>query len=257
MNIDSLNKIKQFEENENTWFSFFSDFQDMGYAQILINEKFANDPLYNHATGINCASQEADEVLNRVSSRFRRKRITQCFFFTPLTSPRNFKETLENNGFKDWDQLDVMEYTGTETDLQNNNILVRRVGMESLKKWVRIFASSFEIPLSQVQEYTVRNRLLFPRSDIDFYIAYIRGKAAGCAALYSKNDIGYIYALGTLKEFRNRGVASDILKTAVTRSKERNNDSLILQFLQKDGLESFYRENGFKKVYSKTIYLLK
>ena len=257
MNIDNLSNIKQFEENENTWFSFFSDFQDMKFAQIFINEKLANDPLYNHATGINCASQEAIEVLNRVASRFRRKRITQCFFFTPLTSPSNFNEILENNGFKNWDQLEVMEYVGTKTDLKDNNIPVRRVGMESMKKWVRIFASSFEVPLSQVQEHTIRNRLLFPRSDIDFYIAYIRGKAAGCVSLYSKNNVGGIYALGTLKEFRNQGVASSLLKAIEDRSKERNNNSLILQSLQKDGLESFYKENGFDKVYSKTIYLLK
>ena len=257
MNMDSLSKLKQFEENENSWFSFFSNPQDMGYAQIFINEKLADDPLYNHATSINCTSQEAVEVLNRVASQFRRKRITQCFYLSPLTSPSEFKGVLEDNGFKEWDQLDVMEYVGTEPDLEEDNIMVRRVGMEAMKKWVRIFASSFEIPLSQVQEYSVRNRLLFPRSDIDFYIAYISGKAAGCAALYSKNSVGGIYILGSLKEFRNRGVASSILKAAVTRSKERNNDSLILQFLQKDALVSFYRNNGFKKVYSKTIYRLK
>jgi|TARA_B100001971_G_scaffold208013_1_gene229102 N-acetylglutamate synthase-like GNAT family acetyltransferase len=255
--MDFLSKIKQFEENENTWFSFFSTFQDMGYAQILINEKLANDTLYNHATGINCSSPEAAEVLHRVASRFRRKRISQCFFFTPLTSPSDFKEILENNGFKNWDYLHVMEYTGPKTDLQENTILVKRVGMESLKKWIRIFSNSFDIPLSQIQEYTVRNRVLFTRSDIDFYIAYIKGKAAGCAALYSKNNVGGIYALGTLKEFRNQGAASGILNAVVKRSKERKNNSLILQFLMKDNLESFYLDNGFKKVYSKTIYLLK
>jgi|TARA_B100001964_G_scaffold174704_1_gene192383 GNAT superfamily N-acetyltransferase len=257
--MDSLSKIKQFEENENTWFSFFSDSQDMGYAQILINENFANDILYNHATSINCSAQEAVEVLHRVASRFRRKRITQCFFFTPLTSPSDFKEILENNGFKDLGHLHVMEYTGLETNLQENNILTKRVGMGAMKKWVRIFTNSFDIPLSQVQEHTVRNRILFPRSDIEFYIAYIRGKAAGCAALYSKNNVGGIYALGTLKEFRNQGVASSILNTIVKRSKELKNDSLILQFLMKDkdNLESLYRENGFENVYSKTIYLLK
>ena len=255
--MDSLNKIKQFEENENTWFSFFSDFQDMGYAQILMNEKLANDILYNHATNINCSSQEAAEVLHRVASRFRRKRITQCFFFTPLTSPSGFKEILENNGFKDWDHLHVMEYTGSETNLQKNSILVKRVGMESMKKWVRIFSNSFDVPLSQVQEHTVRTRVLFPRSDIDFYIAYVRGKAVGCAALYSKNNVGGIYALGILKEFRDQGVASDMLNAVVKRSKERKNDSLILQFLMNDNLEIFYRENGFEKIYSKTIYLLK
>ncbi|HJN57932.1 MAG TPA: GNAT family N-acetyltransferase [Nitrososphaerales archaeon] len=255
--MDSLNKIKQFEENENTWFSFFSDFQDMGYAQILMNEKLANDILYNHATSINCSSQEATEVLHRIASRFRRKRIAQCFFFTPLTSPSGFKEILGDNGFKDWDYLHVMEYTGLDTNLQKNSILVKRVGMESMKKWVRIFSNSFDIPLSQVQEYTVRTRVLFPRSDIDFYIAYVQGKAVGCAALYSKNNVGGIYALGILKEFRDQGVASDMINAIVKRSKERKNDSLILQFLMRDNLEIFYRENGFEKIYSKTIYLLK
>jgi|TARA_B100000315_G_scaffold131114_1_gene120687 ribosomal protein S18 acetylase RimI-like enzyme len=257
MNMDSLNKLKQFEENENSWFSFFSDCQDIGYAQIFINEKLVDDPLYNHATSINCASQEAVAVLNRVASKFRRKKIIQCFYLSPLTSPIDFKRVLEDNGFKEWDQLNIMEYVGPESDFEDDNILVRRVGMEAIKKWIRIFSSSFEIPLSQVQEYSVRNRFLFPRSDIDFYLAYIGGKAAGCAALYSNNSVGGIYVLGSLKEFRNRGIVSSILKAAVTRSKERNNDSLILQFLQKDDLESFYRNNGFKKVYSKKVYRLK
>ena len=121
------------------------------------------------------------------------------------------------------------------------------------------YSWEFDIPLSQVQEYTVRTRVLFPRSDIDFYIAYVQGKAVGCAALYSKNNVGGIYALGILKEFRDQGVASDMINAIVKRSKERKNDSLILQFLMKDkdNLESLYRENGFENVYSKTIYLLK
>lgn len=255
--MDSSSKWKQFEENENSWFSFFSNPEDIKRALIFINEKMADDPLLNHVTEIDCESNEATAVLNKAASRFRRKRISQCFYITPLTSPSDFGETLESNGFKVWDQLDVMEYSGLTKDLEIENVIVRRIGMESMKIWIRIFASSFGISLSQVQEYSLRSRNLFPRSDIDFYLAYIRGKAVGCATLYSKNGIGGIYFLGTLKEFREKGVSSAILKTISQRSKERNNNSLILQVLKKDDLDRFYKKNGFKKSYSKQIYYLK
>lgn len=255
--MDSSNKWKQFEENENSWFSFFSNTENIGQALIFINEKMADDPLLNHASEINCESIEAARVLNKVASHFRRKRISQCFYISPFTSPSDFEETLQNNGFKLWDQLDVMEYSNVTKDLKIDNVTVKRVGMESMKVWIRIFASSFGITLSQIQEYSLRSRSLFRRSDIDFYLAYIRGKAVGCAILYSKDGIGGIYFLGTLKEFRDHGVSSSILKAISQRSQELNNDSLILQVLKQDNLEKFYKKNGFKKSYSKQIYYLK
>ena len=257
MNMDSTSKWKQFEENENSWFSFYSNTENIEHALIFINEKMADDPLLNHASEINCESDNASIVLDRVASRFRRKRISQCFYISPFTSPKNFEEILQNNGFKMWDKLDVMEYSNEPKDLNIENIIIKRVGMESLKSWIRVFSGSFGISLSQIQEYSLRSRILFPRSDIDFYLAFIRGKAVGCATLYSKDSIGGIYFLGTLKEYRDIGVSSIILKAISQRSQERNNNSLILQVLQKDELTKFYKKNGFKKCYSKKIYLLK
>ncbi|MFQ6134195.1 MAG: GNAT family N-acetyltransferase [Nitrososphaerales archaeon] len=253
----SENRWSRFEDNENSWFSLWSEARDTGCALLLLNENLADDPVFNHATRVRCEPQEADDLIGRTISQFREKSIPPCFYVSPFTSPEDFGERLGDKGFREWDRMDVMEYVGGEPPSYEGDLEIHRVGLESMKIWTSVFTESFEIPLSQAQEYVKRSRHLFPRSDTDFILTYVDGKVAGCAALYSKNRVGGVYSLGILAEFRRMGVASNMLKAAVRLSEERHNDTLILQALRQDGLEEFYSRNSFEKAYTKSIYILR
>jgi ribosomal protein S18 acetylase RimI-like enzyme len=221
-----------------------------------LNDNLADDPVFNHATRVRCKPEEADDLIEKSITQYRAKSIPPCIYVSPLTSPEDFDDRLVAKGFREWDRMDVLEYVGREHPSNEGDMEVRKVGLESIEDWVSIFTQSFEVPISQTHEYMVKSRPLFPSSDIDFLLAYVNGKAAGCVALYSKNRVGGIYSLGTLTGFRGIGVASSMITAATRRSEERHNDTLILQALRQNRLAEFYSKNSFKKTYTKRIYIL-
>ncbi len=247
----------RFEDNEDSWFSLWCEARETGCALLLLNGELSDDSLFNHITRVRCKTEEADDIIEQTILRFGEKSIPPCFYVSPLTSPEDFGERLEDKGFRQWDKMDVMEYLGEEPDLQEGDVEVRRVDSESINLWTAVYAESFEVSKSQTQEYTKRTGLAFLRSDTDFFLAFVDGKVAGCASLYSKDRVGGIYFLGILAEFRRRGIASKLLKVVAKRSEERHNTSLILQTLRQSGLKEFYSKNRFKKTYTKSIYILK
>ncbi len=247
----------EFEENENSWFSLWTEVHDERCNLILFNKGLADDPIFNHATSVRCLPEEADDLIERTVSKFKEKNIPPCFYVSPLTSPKNFSKRLEDNGFIEWDRLIVMEFVRGETRLSKPKLDTRIASdIKSMNVWINVFKESFNIGISQTQAYMSRVRHIFSRSDTNFFLAYIDHKAIGCVALHSKNGVGGLYSLGIIPQYRRRGVATGILSTLTKYSESRHNNSLILQSLQQDRLEEFYCKNGFNKTFLKRIYLL-
>ncbi len=246
-----------FEDNENSWFALWSDARYLGCALLLLNENLADDPLFNHVTRIRCEPTKVEALVGEAVSLFREHGTPPSFYVTPLTYPEDLDKVLRKKGFKEWGKMDVRQHIGDVSAPSGRRVEIRLVDAETINTWVNVFTESFEIPPSQAQEYLKRSKTIITRSDTDFLLAYVNGKTAGCIALYSKNRVGGGYCLGTLHEFRRRGVASSLLEAIVERSTERGNDALILQALRQDRLEEFYSENSFGMIYTKSIYIQK
>ena len=248
-----------FEENENSWFSLWSEAKDLGCALLLINEALDDDPLPNHATRINCDAEAVAELLDRVVLEYQTKGIRPCLFISPLTYPKNLRATLQDIGFREWNQLCVMEFAGADgvKAPEPSNLVIQRIGSDLLDLWVQIFAESFMVIPPQIKEYSARARHLPLHGEVELFLASLGGEPAGCAALYSRNGVGGVYSVGTLPEFRRRGVATALLKVIVQRSKALGNSSTILQVFSEVGPVSLYQHNGFELRYSKSIYLLR
>lgn len=246
-----------FEDNENSWFALWSDAKDLGRALLLLNENLADDPLFNHVTRIKCELEKVETLVDEAVSLFREHGTTPSFYVTPLTYLEDFDKILKEKGFEEWDKMDVMQYAGDAPLPFERSVEIRRVDIETMNTWVKVYTESFNINMSQTQEYLKRGAAIVTRSDTDFLLAYVKGEEAGCIALYSKNGVGGLYSLGTLPKFRRIGVATSLLKAAINCSQERRNDTLILQVLRQTGLTRLYSKNNFKRIYTKTIYILK
>ncbi len=248
-----------FEENENSWFSLWSEAKDLGCALLLINEMLSDDPLPNHTTRINCDIEAVADLLDRVVLEYQTRGIRPCIYISPLTHPKNLKATLQDIGFREWDQLCVMEFVGAAgvEAPEPSNLVVQRIGRDLLDSWIQIFAESFVVIPPQVEEYSARARHLPLNGAVELFMANLGGEPAGCAALYSKNGVGGVYSVGTLPRFRRMGVATALLKAVVQRSKALGNSSTILQVFSETGPVNLYRHNGFELRYPKSIYLLR
>ena len=63
-----------------------------------------------------------------------------------------------------------------------------------------------------------------------------------------------MYCLGTIKHFRRKGVARELIASAVRIAKNNGHNLLIVQTLTKERYEEFYKKLGFKTIYKKTLY---
>ena len=80
----------------------------------------------------------------------------------------------------------------------------------------------------------------------------VRGKTAGVLALYRTPGIIGVYCVGTVPEYRKKGVATALLAVA-RRMAEAERRTLILQTLASDGTLQFYLRRGFELMYSKLV----
>jgi ribosomal protein S18 acetylase RimI-like enzyme len=252
-----IKKWIRFEDNENSWFALWSEVIELKCSQIIINQGLRDDPLFNHTTKVKCKTEEIKHILDESIPLFRKRNVSPCFFVSTLINQSNFEQELIDRGFNKFDIMDVLEKVGgTSFDVQGD-IKVELIDSELLNTWISIFTNSFMIPNDQSYEYKRRINNLTGRPDIDFFLANLNKKPVGCAALFSKNKIGGIYSLGTLKEFRKKGVASKLIEYVIKSSESRNNEYHILQTLGQDSSTDFYLKNNFKIAYSKKIYVLK
>ncbi len=246
-----------FEENENTWFSFWSEAKDIGYALLLVNEVFADDPLPNHVTRIRCDAGAVAELIDKVVVEYQTRGIRPCLFVSPFTYPKDLQAMLQNIGFRKWNELCVMQFVNDYGEVpEASDVIVHRIGAGQVDLWVRIFAESFAVMHYQNKEYLARAQQLPLQTKVELFLADLDGEPAGCAALYTKNGVGGIYSVGTLPKFRKRGVATALLKTAVQKSKTFGNHWTILQVFREGGPVDFYSHNGFELKYVKSIYIL-
>ena len=84
--------------------------------------------------------------------------------------------------------------------------------------------------------------------DTKFFAARVDGVIASYCELYSHGGVGQIEAVGTLDEFRNRGLARATVSRALAASREAGNDLTFLMAREDDWPKELYRKLGFDEV---------
>jgi N-acetylglutamate synthase-like GNAT family acetyltransferase len=77
---------------------------------------------------------------------------------------------------------------------------------------------------------------------------------AGVCLLYEKYGCLGLYCLGTLPEFRRRGIAQMILKTSLQIAHTMKYDKIFLQTFQNDNYIDFYKKFNFKVIDKRKIF---
>ena len=241
------------EENEEDFFSIWSEVEDRREVLILWNRNFPGDPVFNHATRISCLEAEAEVVINYVLSKFTAEELAAGFYVSALTRPQTFEELLPPRGLRLFDDMKVMEFMGYEKLVHQRD--VETVKGVSSSIWARVFNEAFRIPRAWRKEVARRCSRLASDPRVALFAAYLESKPVGTLALHSEKGVSGIYCVGTVPEWRRSGVASALLRSAVAESQRMGNEIICLQTLGQDQLERFYRGNGFSTAFSRRIYL--
>jgi ribosomal protein S18 acetylase RimI-like enzyme len=88
-------------------------------------------------------------------------------------------------------------------------------------------------------------------------VGYIDGKPVGTSFLHSLIKTGAVFMVGTLEEYRKRGVATTLTAHAVMESRKQGNDLHTLQTAKGGNAEKLYKEVGFEADHTASWYVKK
>lgn len=217
-------------------------------------------PIYdvNHAADVNVNEDEAENLLKRVTQYFLSKGSSEvCFRISPLTRPKSFASLLVEHGFERRMEDSVMVFKGKRLEEKLNiEVKVEEISESQIDVFNRLLLTIFEMPFEWKEG---RDKLMqkWMRKGGKCYLAYVEGKPAGTSALFSLMKTGGIFNVGTLKEYRRRGVGTTLTAHALIDSVKKGNDLHTLQAVKGGNAERLYKKMGFEIDHEVSLFVKK
>lgn len=123
----------------------------------------------------------------------------------------------------------------------NKDLEIKQVhSKEDIELWTKIASLCFSYKIDSEIIYKVSKD-----SNINLLLAYKENIPVGTALLYQNSSVMGIHLVGVLQKYRKQGIADNIMKRAISISKEKRIDFMVLQASML-GL-GIYEKLGFKK----------
>jgi GNAT superfamily N-acetyltransferase len=224
------------EENEWAFCSLWSKEIKIRCARALVNPRLKGDYFFNRATIENC------NVPYEQAARAFWDAGIDCHLYFRSQPPQNLRVA---------DTMYVLK------SVKKSGPIRARVTVctpSDIATWIDVFCRSFSVPewKDEVERIITTNA-----KKLDLLLAYNDDDdmPAGCAALFTKNNMTGVYCLGTVPAQRSRGVAKSILNFAKALSEKRGL-VLFLQTLASENLLGLYKSAGFETSYTKAICVI-
>jgi ribosomal protein S18 acetylase RimI-like enzyme len=215
-------------------------------------------PQANSAADINVREDEAEGLLDRVTRHFQSEGSSVVRFrITPLTRPNTFSSLLESHGFEKEGEESIMVFKGGELEEKlNPGVEVREVSESEVDIGNRIAFKVFEFPIEWGKEF---GKLVvdWMKKGGRYFVGYVDGKPVGTSFLFSLLKTGGIFTVGTLSEYRKKGVGTTLTAYAAMESIREGNDLHTLQTAKGGNAEKLYREIGFEVDHTVSWYAKK
>ena len=207
---------------------------ESGCTHALVNERLDGDYFFNRADVSGCPDPVA--AARQIAKSFWQKGM-DCYIYDK-------DGRLVGKGLA---QIDTMYVLAAGSGTAAGKTEVAQIDRSSLPVWIDTFCRSFAVPQWKTEVGRIMDAS-FGR--LKLLLSYKDGVPAGCAALFSKNGVTGLYCLGTVSQLRGRGLAKEILKSAMSKD-------LFLQTLGSEGLVPFYEKAGFAVANTKKIYVVR
>jgi GNAT superfamily N-acetyltransferase len=202
---------------------------------------------YNHAATINVENKKAEVLVEKVNKHFLSRNFPYaCFRTSPITRPKTFTFLLEKRGFGRKQEESVMVFKGKHPENRlNPDIKVEEISEGEIEVYSKLFLINFEMPMEWKKgiDRLTRNWM---EQGWKCYLAHVGGKAVGTCFLSSLNGAGGIFNVGTLKEYRRRGIGTALTVRALIDSIDEGNSLHALETIKGGNAERLYRKIGFE-----------
>jgi len=241
--------IDNIDENESSFCSLWSrTHQKMDCAELFLNPKLGDDYFFNRLNIKNSCSNISD-ILNSIKSSHTNYH-DNLYVHLISNNKNSVKFSIPKFGTMKILGLDLNKYA-----LESDHIEIDVIDKNHLYNWIDVFCRSFDsIHIKDevtniISKHYKKLTLLAAYHYLD-KVKYF----AGCCLLYEKKESIGLYCLGTIQHFRRKGVARELIASAVRIAKNNDHNLLIVQTLTKEGYEEFYKKLGFRTIYEKMLY---
>jgi GNAT superfamily N-acetyltransferase len=239
-------EAKPAEMNEAGWWSNWARLRWRGEGYLLSSDELT-EPFFNRAGTLTCRAVRptaawAEAVLGASGKD------SEVLAFDKCKGAR----ALLGSGYEQEDVMSVL-FSQAPFEADPRAGVVRATASEN---WTSAYLRAFydEERLADVVRPIVSSLLDSKRTTL--LEARVKGETAGVLAVFRTSGLAGVYCVGTVPEFRKRGVATSLLASA-RRSAEAEERTVVLQTLTSDGVLPFYLKRGFREVYSKRVLVRK
>ena len=192
-------------------------------------------------------------MLEAGEAYFRDKHLPFRFSFSP-GAEEGFLPVLAEKGYKE----DAPDPVMTLADLPDENIYMKDVSLRlvsspaELADFQKVVEISYTLPEGAGPFVITDKVLLMP--EVEMYIGYVDRHPACVSMIYKTGELGGIYYVGTLDEYRNRGLGKAVTVQAAMAAKNKGCSFVGLQ-ASKMG-RPVYERLGFDNPYNYRNYSL-
>jgi GNAT superfamily N-acetyltransferase len=242
--------IEYINDNESSFCYLWSRvYQKIDCVELFSNDKLGDDYFFNRLN-IRYPCNDVVEILKSLKGK-RTSDINPYYIHLICDNKNSFNLSLPKFGTMRILGFDVDNYVmNTIKDIE-----IEEVDKQDLEEWIDIFCNSFD-SLSVKNEVTsiiskhYRKLTLF----VARYNLNQRTRPAGCCLLFEKNNNIGLYCLGTVQDFRKKGVARQLIGNAIKIAKDNDYSTLIMQTLTEEKYDEFYKKLGFRTIYEKKLF---
>jgi N-acetylglutamate synthase-like GNAT family acetyltransferase len=251
MSNEKVDMLREFEMNELMWWSDWAEFRWLeNKAVFAIRSEDFKEPLFNHI-GFVAVPDKVERISNEAEKYFFEVKTNPSVFIPSFKEYSHLSSKL--SGYSLDDSLIVFELKRRNMK-SRDDVEVSEVTKRGIMEWVRVYLQSFYSDRFYRERVYDTVKRLVQREDVKLLLARVKGLPVGCTALHFDENVVGAYCVGVVPEYRKRGVASSILWYA-SQQNLLNGRKLILQTFASDGLEKWYYNLGFEKVYQKDVYV--
>lgn len=243
----------ELESNEAEWWSHWASFERLGDGYLLHSKVFL-EPLFNHA-GLFQPPRNPHEFIQKAEERYQALGIQPSFIVKSTQDYSPIGDQLRAKGYTVADHMHVMLLEGS-IGRRSQDVEVVVADNTLIDLWSTIYVSSFEEDPRLLGAVKRIAASLLANPAVKLLVATYEGKPSGVTALYTSGRITGAYCVGTIKEKRRRGVATTLLGYAEHQARSTGTH-LVLQTFESDGVEGFYLNLGFKRLYTKNVWVQK
>ena len=254
--LDSGNDIIPINErNEAGWWGNWAEVRWFRSGYFTSTSKEFEEPLFNRC-GIASPTVRISSVIGSSERGFGQAGYVPSFFVPDRKEYYHLSDEIIKRGYRLADRMDVLALRGAQGLTMPDSdaeIEISSITRRGIHEWASVYIASFGEDLRRRPAIGRSLERALRRRGVTLLMARWNGLPAGITALYERDGASGLYCVGVLPEYRKRGIGMALVNQAVGLAAD--NDLIVLQAFRSDSAADFYERMGFRRAYSKAIFV--